>query len=355
MVRKGCTACYDLVAEFPAPSVEGIDAVARAYHDIGMRAVIAPMMADRSFYRGDPRPARRDAARPARARARRSGCSRTTSASRPAARCSTAGAWTATQLRPALGPDHPAPLQRRVHHRLPRSRARARHRRPDARRGIEGAGRGRPEALRHDARRPSRTSSACWRRTSRRRMRSGSTTTTSRGSPMPAPRSRTIPAATSSSARASPRRARCRDRGITFGIGTDGCLSSDNLNMFEAMRLAAFGSRVQGPDPREWLSRRRGASRPPRSAAPGRSASRSRSAGSRPGYKADVVFLDLTSINYVPLNDPLLNVVFCEDGTGIDRVMIGGRMRRGGRQGARRRHAQARRHRGSGRGAAHRR
>jgi 5-methylthioadenosine/S-adenosylhomocysteine deaminase len=45
-----------------------------------------------------------------------------------------------------------------------------------------------------------------------------------------------------------------------------------------------------------------------------------------PGYKADVVFLDLTSINYVPLNEPLLHVVFCEDGTGIDRVMIGGKM-----------------------------
>jgi len=45
-----------------------------------------------------------------------------------------------------------------------------------------------------------------------------------------------------------------------------------------------------------------------------------------PGYKADVVMLDLTSINYVPLNNPLYHVVFCEDGTGVDRVMIGGRM-----------------------------
>ena len=45
-----------------------------------------------------------------------------------------------------------------------------------------------------------------------------------------------------------------------------------------------------------------------------------------PGCKADVVFLDLTSINYVPLNEPLLHVVFCEDGTGIDRVMVGGKV-----------------------------
>ncbi len=51
---KGCTACYDLAAEIPAPSVEGLNAVARAYHDVGLRAVIAPMMADTTFYRAIP-------------------------------------------------------------------------------------------------------------------------------------------------------------------------------------------------------------------------------------------------------------------------------------------------------------
>ena len=50
------------------------------------------------------------------------------------------------------------------------------------------------------------------------------------------------------------------------------------------------------------------------------------------------MFLDLTSINYVPLNEPLLHVVFCEDGTGIDRVMIGGKIVVRGRPRARRRH-----------------
>jgi guanine deaminase len=54
MVRKGCTACYDLVAEIPSPTRDGIDAVARAYRDVGIRAVIAPMMADRSFYHAVP-------------------------------------------------------------------------------------------------------------------------------------------------------------------------------------------------------------------------------------------------------------------------------------------------------------
>src|SRR5262245_56304810 len=49
MVRKGCTAAYDMFAEFPIPTAEGVAAVAKAYADVGIRAAIAPMMADRTF------------------------------------------------------------------------------------------------------------------------------------------------------------------------------------------------------------------------------------------------------------------------------------------------------------------
>src|SRR3984885_12980474 len=54
MIRKGCTACFDLTVEFPGPSREGISAVARAYRDSGMRAVVAPMIADRTIYQALP-------------------------------------------------------------------------------------------------------------------------------------------------------------------------------------------------------------------------------------------------------------------------------------------------------------
>ena len=54
MLLKGCTTCYDLFVEFPAPSLEGLQAVGRAYADAGMRAVVAPMMADRTFYAAIP-------------------------------------------------------------------------------------------------------------------------------------------------------------------------------------------------------------------------------------------------------------------------------------------------------------
>jgi guanine deaminase len=54
MLRRGCTACYDLVYEFPQPTRAGLDAVCRAYSDAGMRAVVAPMIADRSVYQAMP-------------------------------------------------------------------------------------------------------------------------------------------------------------------------------------------------------------------------------------------------------------------------------------------------------------
>ncbi len=53
-MRKGCTAAFDLFVEIPAPTVDGVDAVAEAYAAVGMRAVVAPMMADRTLYQALP-------------------------------------------------------------------------------------------------------------------------------------------------------------------------------------------------------------------------------------------------------------------------------------------------------------
>ncbi|WP_024506499.1 amidohydrolase family protein [Bradyrhizobium sp. ARR65] len=54
MLSKGCTACFDLVYEFPRPTKDGFLAVARAYADAGMRAVLAPMIADQSLFQSIP-------------------------------------------------------------------------------------------------------------------------------------------------------------------------------------------------------------------------------------------------------------------------------------------------------------
>src|SRR5262249_49025506 len=54
MLMKGCTACYDLTVELPQPTPEGVEACAKAYADAGMRAVVAPMVANLSFYEAIP-------------------------------------------------------------------------------------------------------------------------------------------------------------------------------------------------------------------------------------------------------------------------------------------------------------
>ena len=56
MLSKGCTAVYDLYVEIPAPTLEGMRAVGQAYHDAGIRAVVAPMIADRTFFQAIPDP-----------------------------------------------------------------------------------------------------------------------------------------------------------------------------------------------------------------------------------------------------------------------------------------------------------
>jgi guanine deaminase len=118
---------------------------------------------------------------------------------------------------------------------------------------------------------------------------------------------------------------RMLDRGLRVGVGTDSRSCSDNLNMFEAMRLASYTSRVRGPDYRKWL----GTDEVFRMAtedsahALGMDGKIGRLA---PGYFADIVFLDRRNLNYVPLNDLSNQIVNAEDGTGIDSVMVGGRM-----------------------------
>src|SRR5204862_6867169 len=99
----------------------------------------------------------------------------------------------------------------------------------------------------------------------------------------------------------------------------------DNQNMYEAMRLASFVSKVQGPEWQRWLTTREAA------LAATEGSARTLGLGDRigriaPGWKADLVMLDLDHPNWLPLNDPVNQLVHCEDGTAVDSVMIGGRM-----------------------------
>jgi guanine deaminase len=115
------------------------------------------------------------------------------------------------------------------------------------------------------------------------------------------------------------------DRKVNLGIGTDGASCSDNQNMYEAMRLASFVSKVRGPDTERWL-----ATEEVVEAATSGSA-RALGFGDRigrieKGFKADVAFVDLGHVNWLPLNDPTNQLVHSEDGAAVRSVMVGGRM-----------------------------
>src|SRR5262249_58834999 len=100
---------------------------------------------------------------------------------------------------------------------------------------------------------------------------------------------------------------------------------SDNQNMYEATRLASFVSKVQGPDWRRWLSTREAA------LAATEGGARALGFGDRigrlaPGFKADIVMLDLDHPNWLPFNDPVNQLVHTEDGTAVAPLIIGGRL-----------------------------
>jgi 5-methylthioadenosine/S-adenosylhomocysteine deaminase len=116
-----------------------------------------------------------------------------------------------------------------------------------------------------------------------------------------------------------------RSRGVNVALGTDGSGASDNQNMFESLRFAALLSKVRSPDYPEWLT----APQVFDMATTG--SARALGFGDRlgciaPGYLADLVLLRLDSIYLSPLNDVMNQLVYCETGSGVDTVLVGGRL-----------------------------
>ena len=95
--------------------------------------------------------------------------------------------------------------------------------------------------------------------------------------------------------------------------------------MFESMRWASYLSRVGTLDYRRWL----GAEEAFRLATEGSADVLGMGdliGRLAPGYRADLVLLDLARPDFVPLNDALLQLVFSEAGAAVDTVMIDGRV-----------------------------
>jgi 5-methylthioadenosine/S-adenosylhomocysteine deaminase len=116
---------------------------------------------------------------------------------------------------------------------------------------------------------------------------------------------------------------RLLDAGVTVALGTDGASSNDTLRIFDVMRVAALVHGVSGPDYSRWLS-----STDVLAAATiggARSAMLESDTGSlEVGKKADLLILKTTGIDWTPLNDPRHHLVYCENGSSIETVMVDG-------------------------------
>ena len=321
LVRKGCTAAYDLFVEYPVPSREGIDAVASAYGEVGMRAVIAPMMADRTLY--SALPGLMEALPPdLQDRARKLELA-PYEASIVAAR-DIIMRWRhdRDQLRPALGPTIPlhcsdaflvacARLSEECAVALQTHVAETK---TQAVLGVRKYGKSLVAHLQELGVLGPRFSAAhgIWLDSDdiSRLADEGAGVV---HNPMSNLRI---------GSGVAPVR-RFLDAGVRLGIGTDASNTSDGQNMLEAQRLAALLSRVADVDPDRWLS----VEEVFRAATEGSAAILGFDRIGRlvPGYRADIVFLDVGHINYVPLRDPLRQLVLAENGAAIDSVMINGR------------------------------
>ena len=323
MVRKGCTACYDLYFEFPAPSAEGMEAVGRAYAEVGVRATLAPMMADRSLYQAIP--GLMDAL-PDDVRAQIGSTSLAARKDSLAACRTMLESWPfdRDRVRPALAPTIPhhcsddfwraaADLAREhgvgLHTHLAESKIQAQT-------GIARYGKTLTAHLDDlGVLGPDFTGAhAIWLDDDdiRRLADNGCAAAHNPGSNLRL------------GSGIAPVRAML-DAGMTVGIGTDGSSSADNQNMFEAMRMASFVARITTPDYTRWpetheviaMATEGGARLMGFAGEIGRI---------EPGYMADIVFLDLANLSFVPLNDAANQIVNCEDSSAVASVMIGGRM-----------------------------
>jgi 5-methylthioadenosine/S-adenosylhomocysteine deaminase len=323
MVMKGCTASYDLPLEFPAPSVEGLQAVGSAYAAVGMRAVVAPMVADRTFFEAVPglmdvlTPAMRQDVEKLRLAPWKTSVDNMGRALRE---------WKLDrdQVRLAVAPTIPHHCSDDLiracvalsgehgvglHTHVAESKVQA----------IVGLQRYGKTLTAHlddlGVLGPRFTvAHGVWLDDDdmRRLGDRGASVAHNPGSNM----------------RLGNGFADMRamlDRRVNVGLGTDGANCSDNLNMYESMRLASLVSKAQRPDLERWvttdevvLAATEGSAR-----ALGFEGALGRLA---PGYKADIVFLDLGHPNWIPLNDPTNQLVHTENGGAVAHVMIGGRM-----------------------------
>jgi len=115
---------------------------------------------------------------------------------------------------------------------------------------------------------------------------------------------------------------RLRDRGVCIGLGTDGCSSNNNLDMFEEMKFAALarksltGDPTAMPAPEAWVC----------ATANGAKIFSLNAGRVEQGMLADCLLLDLNHPQLVPNHNLISNMVYAANGDCVDTTICAGKI-----------------------------
>ena len=320
MVQKGCTTAYDLTFGFPLATPEELFAIGRAYVDAGMRAVVAPMLQDVSFYKAIP--GLYDALPAAQKAELDTSDGDTGFILKSMERALREWPHDRSQVRLGIAPTIPLHCSDELTRGCARLAAEyatvlQSHVAESKVQAVAALQRWGKSLTAHfddlGMLGPNFTvAHGVWLDDDdmRRLASTGSSVSHNPGSNM------RLGAGIADSRR-------MLELGVNLAIGTDGAMCADNQNMYEAMRYASMVSNVRTPDYTTWLSSVEVFTAA--TAGGARATGFERAGVLAAGRLADIVFLDLHAINWIPQNDPVNQVVLTEDATGVRHVMVGGK------------------------------
>jgi cytosine/adenosine deaminase-related metal-dependent hydrolase len=115
-----------------------------------------------------------------------------------------------------------------------------------------------------------------------------------------------------------------KDAGMRVALGCDNCSGSDVQNMFQAMKMYCLLAAVSDSEPGPPLAHE--ALRLATLGGARTAMMDDRLGALKPGYKADLVLLDMNDTAYLPYNSAARQLVYTETGRSIDTVVIDGRI-----------------------------
>jgi 5-methylthioadenosine/S-adenosylhomocysteine deaminase len=111
---------------------------------------------------------------------------------------------------------------------------------------------------------------------------------------------------------------------VAVGLGTDGAASNNDLDMFEAMRQAAFLHKLQSKDPRVVSAK---VAVDMATIGGARVIGREKDLGSlAPGKRADVIIVRMDQPRQTPMYDPISHLVYATRGDDVETTIVNGRV-----------------------------